>query len=42
MGNRKSNIWKAWLNVIKRLKLTKSKAAEFAARQSLLRRKFAI
>lgn len=42
LGNRKSNIWRAWLNVIAQLKLTKAKAAEFATRQILFRRRFAI
>ena len=29
MGNRKSNIWKAWVNVVRQFKLTKAKTAEF-------------
>ena len=37
-GQRKSDVWRAWANVIRTLKLTKSKGVEFAARQSLMRR----
>mgnify|MGYP000900321916 CR=1 FL=1 len=42
MGNKTANIWKAWVNVIKRLKLTKSKTKEFELRKSILNKKFAL
>lgn len=42
LANRTSNIWKAWNNVIKNLKLTKAKTIEFKERQSQLRKKEAV
>jgi len=42
MEKNKSNLWKAWVNVIKSIKLTKAKTKEFQKRALIIRRKDAI
>lgn len=32
LDTRKSNVWRAWLNVVKQFKLTKAKTVEFRER----------